>query len=177
MHRLIVMGVAGCGKSTLAAGLALALGCDMVEGDDLHPPASRDKMRKGTPLDDADREPWLDRLAAALAERPGPVVATCSALKHRYRECLRAQVRGLRFVFVDIDQADAERRVASRTAHLFPAGLVASQFADLESPLGEPGVLCVAAAWRPQAQLDAALAWLARAPVSDPTHHAGTESP
>ena len=172
MHRLIVMGVAGCGKSTLAAGLALALGCDMVEGDDLHLPASLDKMRMGMPLGDADREPWLDRLGAAMAGRPGPVVATCSALKRRYRERLREQVHGLRFVFVDIEPADAERRVAARTAHLFPAGLVASQFAALESPVGEPGVLCVAAAWRPQAQLDAALAWLAGAPVSDPTLHA-----
>ena len=174
MHKLIVMGVAGCGKSTLAAGLALTLGCETVEGDDYHLPASQDKMRRGIALDDSDREPWLDRLSTAAAERPGNVVATCSALKRRYRERLRAQVPGLRFVFVEIAQADAERRVASRTDHLFPTGLVASQFAALESPVGEPGVLRVAADLRPQAQLDAVLRWLATAPsaVSDPTQYA-----
>lgn len=173
MHKLIVMGVAGCGKSTLAAGVALALGCEMVEGDDHHLPASQDKMRRGIALEDSDREPWLDRLGAALAERPGSVVATCSALKRRYRERLRACVPGLEFVFVDISRARAESRVGSRPAHLFPASLVASQFAALESPVGERGVLSVPAILRPQEQLDAVMQWLATMPCttsSQPSH-------
>ena len=161
MHKLIVMGVSGCGKSTLGAGVALALGSPLIEGDDFHLPESQAKMREGIALQDGDREPWLDRVGQLIAEQPGPAVATCSALKRRYRQRLRAKVPGLRFVFVDIAEADAARRVGSRPGHLFPASLVASQFAALESPVGEPGVLRVDAALPPQAQLDAVIAWLA----------------
>ncbi len=173
MHKLIVMGVAGSGKSTLAAGVALALGCTMIEGDDHHLPESQDKMRRGIALQDSDREPWLDRLGAVLAESPGNAVATCSALKRRYRERLRARVPELNFIFIDISQAGAENRVAARPGHLFPASLVASQFAALESPVGEPGVLSVPAALRPQEQLDAVMEWLAVsacARCSQPAH-------
>ena len=173
MHKLIVMGVSGCGKSTLAAGIALALGCRLIEGDELHPPESQAKMRQGSALQDSDREPWLDRLGSLVAEQSGATVATCSALKRRYRDRLRAQVPGLRFVFVDIAEADAARRVGSRPDHLFPVSLVASQFAALESPVGEPGVLRVDAALAPQAQLDAVVGWLAlptTSPSSEPSH-------
>src|SRR5438105_5755087 len=166
VHKLIVMGVAGCGKSTLGAGLALALGCALIEGDDYHLPESQAKMREGIALQDSDRAPWLDRVGQVLQEQRGTAVATCSALKRRYRDRLRAQVPGLRFVFVDIAEADAARRVGSRPAHLFPASLVASQFAALESPVGEPGVLRVDAALPPQAQLDAVIGWLALPPPS-----------
>jgi gluconokinase len=161
-HKLIVMGVSGCGKSTLGAGVALALGCPLIEGDAFHLPESRAKMRQGIALQDSDREPWLDRLGQLIAEQRGAAVATCSALKRRYRDRLREQVPGLCFVFADIAEADAARRVRSRPDHLFPASLVASQFADLESPVGEPGVLRVDAALGPQAQLDAVIDWLAR---------------
>jgi gluconokinase len=161
MHKLIVMGVSGCGKSTLAAGIALALGCRLIEGDELHLPESQAKMRQGIALQDSDRDPWLDRLGSLVAEQSGAAVATCSALKRRYRDRLRAHVPGLRFVFVDITEADAARRVGSRPDHLFPVSLVASQFTALESPVGEPGVLRVDASLAPQAQLDAVVAWLA----------------
>ena len=161
MHKLIVTGVSGCGKSTLGAGLALALGCPLIEGDDFHLPESQAKMRQGIALQDSDREPWLDRLGVLVAEQSGAAVATCSALKRRYRDRLRAQVPGLRFVFVDIAEADAARRVGSRPHHMFPASLVASQFEALESPVGEPGVLRVDAALAPQAQLDSVIDWLA----------------
>ena len=169
LHKLVVMGVSGCGKSTLGAGVALALGCPLIEGDDYHLPESQAKMRQGIALQDSDREPWLDRLGALIAEQSGAAVATCSALKRRYRDRLRPQVPGLRFVFADISEVDAARRVASRPDHLFPASLVASQFAALESPVGEPGVLRVDASLAPQAQLDAVIAWLAL-PARSPSH-------
>ena len=96
-------------------------------------------------------------------------MATCSALKRRYRERLRAHVPGLLFVFVDITESDAVRRVSARAEHLFPASLVASQFEALESPVGEPGVLRVDTALAPQAQADAVGSWLA-APVASPAN-------
>src|SRR4051812_43431713 len=86
MQKLVVMGVAGSGKSVLAERLARTLGWGLVEGDDFHPAASQDKMRAGIPLSDADREPWLDRLGAMLATPAGGMVLSCSALKRRYRE-------------------------------------------------------------------------------------------
>jgi gluconokinase len=161
VHKIDVMGVAGCGKSTLARALAVALGCGFVEGDDHHLPESQRKMHAGIALTDADREPWLDRLAALLASDPDTgLVLSCSALKRRYRDRLRDGVPGLRFVYVEISPQDAAVRVASRPAHLFPASLVASQFEALESPLDEAGVLAVAATEPTERQLDAVLRWL-----------------
>jgi gluconokinase len=158
---LVIMGVAGCGKSTVGAALAQALAMPLVEGDDFHSPASRDKMNRGIALTDADRESWLATLGDELRRRPGGAVLTCSALKRSYRERLRAAAPGLRFVFLDIARDEALRRVAARaSSHFFSATLVDSQFATLESPVGEAGVLRVDAC-RPIAQLRAeVLAWL-----------------
>jgi len=100
MTKLVVMGVAGSGKSALAARLAEALSCPLIEGDDFHPKESQDKMRNGIALDDADREPWLARLGELMASRPGSQVLTCSALKRRYRERLRLFVPELLFVYI-----------------------------------------------------------------------------
>ena len=170
MIRLVVMGVAGCGKSTLGAALARSLGCRFVEGDDYHLPESQRKMRAGIALEDADREPWLDALVGVFAAEPGEIVVACSALKRRYRDRLRAGVPGLGFVHVDIDREEAARRVASRTGHLFPVTLEASQFAALESPVGEEGVLRVAATDTLEMQVAAVRRWLGRAaPVSGQT--------
>ena len=160
MHKLIVMGVAGCGKSTLGAGIATALDCALIEGDDHHLPESKAKMGDGIALQDSDREPWLDRLGAMMSAHSGDVVLTCSALKRRYRDRLRAHVPGLEFVFVDIDEAQASERVRSRAGHFFADNLVASQFEALESPVGEPGVLSVPATLPLQAQVDAVTRWL-----------------
>jgi len=157
----VVMGVAGCGKSTLAAGLAQSLACPMIEGDDFHLQESQDKMRDGIALTDDDREPWLDRLGQLMAWRSGGVIVTCSALKRSCRERLRACVPDLRFVFIDIDVATAAERVASRSGHLFPKSLVTSQFSVLESPQGEPGVIGVPALATLERQIDAVLQWLA----------------
>ena len=141
---LVVMGVSGCGKSSLGAGLAQALGLPLIEGDDFHPPANVRKMTAGIPLTDADRAGWLDTLGAQLAQCQHGAVLTCSALKRAYRDRLRAAAPGLRFVFMELPREEAERRVAARAAqHMFPASLVANQFATLESPVGEDGVLAV----------------------------------
>ncbi len=142
MSSLIVMGVAGCGKSSLGRVLADALGWPLVEGDDFHPPANLAKMAAGIPLTDLDRADWLDALGAQLGRERGGLVLTCSALKRSYRDRLRAASPGLRFVHLRIDQQTALCRVAARAGeHLFPPSLVESQFAALEPPTGEPGVI------------------------------------
>ncbi len=141
MTSLIVMGVAGCGKSSLARAVAQAQGLPLVEGDDHHSDANRERMARGIALTDADRKDWLDTLGRLLQAHPQGVVLTCSALKRAYREQLRAASPGLRFAFLDITPAVAARRVAARPSHFFSASLVDSQFATLQSPVGEPGVL------------------------------------
>jgi len=161
---LVVMGVAGAGKSTLGAQIARAIGARLIEGDDYHLPSSQDKMRRGVALDDRDREPWLDRLAALMSASGDSAVLTCSALKKAYRDRLRAQVPGLRFVHIDITPSEAAERVSRRQGHDFPSSLVSSQFQALESPVGEPGVLRVAAAQPGTAQLKSALCWLGYTP-------------
>jgi gluconokinase len=157
---VVVMGVAGCGKSSLGAALAAAEGALLIEGDEHHSDANRDKMRRGIPLTDADRAGWLDTLAAELRAHPANAVLTCSALKRAYRERLRTAVPGLRFVFMEIDAASARVRLEARNSHFFSPSLVASQFAALESPVGEAGVLRVdALAPLPQLQAEVS-AWL-----------------
>jgi gluconokinase len=141
--RIVIMGVAGCGKSSLGAAVAADQGLPLIEGDDFHSAASRDKMARGIALTDADRAQWLVTLGLQLAAHPEGMVLTCSALKRAYREQLRQAAPGLRFVFLEIAKAEAQQRVASRGAHFFSATLVDSQFATLESPVGEAGVLRV----------------------------------
>jgi gluconokinase len=136
------MGVAGCGKSSLGAAVAQALALPLIEGDDFHSAHSKDKMQQGMPLTDVDRQGWLTELGAELHRRPGGAVLTCSALKLAYRERLRAAVPVLRFAFLDIAKADALLRVQARaSSHFFSANLVDSQFATLEDPQQEAGVL------------------------------------
>lgn len=159
MVSLVVMGVSGCGKSRIAAEVAQRLGLPLVEGDEFHSEANRALMRAGTPLTDADRADWLDRLGAELQRRPGGAVLTCSALKLAYRDRLRAASPGLRFAWLDLDAASAEARVAQRAEHFFPPGLVATQFRTLEPPLGEPGVLRVDALQPPQAIAESIVRW------------------
>ncbi|MDP3520900.1 MAG: gluconokinase, GntK/IdnK-type [Hydrogenophaga sp.] len=164
---LVVMGVAGCGKSSLGAALAAAVGVPLIEGDDHHSAASRDKMSRGIALTDADRAGWLQTLGRLLQAHPNGAVLTCSALKRAYRDHLRAACPGLRFAFLDIARADAGQRVAARAdTHFFSTALVDSQFATLESPVGEAGVLRLDALL-PIDQLQAqATAWLAQAELA-----------
>jgi gluconokinase len=159
---VVFMGVSGCGKSTLAAAVSQALGVPLIEGDDFHAAASRDKMSRGIALSDEDRALWLATLAGLLQQRAGGVALTCSALKASYREQLRASAPGLRFVFADIAFEEAQRRVTARAgSHFFSPELVRSQFATLESPVGEAGVLAVDASAPLDAQREAVLRWLA----------------
>ena len=133
--RLIVMGVSGCGKSTMASALGERLGLDMVDGDDLHLPESVAKMRSGIALQDADRWPWLDRIGhyLAQAQEPGRVVA-CSALKRVYRDRIREQAGDVCFVFLDGDFDLIEQRMRQRVGHYMQPGLLDSQFRTLEKP-------------------------------------------
>lgn len=141
MTSIVVMGVAGCGKSTLGVELARILGCPLIEGDDFHPAANVAKMRSGIPLDDADRHGWLAALGTELRRHPDGAVLACSALKKAYRDQLREAAPGLLFVYLAISPEEATRRLEIRAEkHFFQANLVASQFAALEPPLAEPGV-------------------------------------
>jgi gluconokinase len=142
MHSIVIMGVAGCGKSSLGAVVAQACGLPLIEGDDHHSDGNRQKMQQGIALTDADRDGWLTTLSELLRSSPNGVVVTCSALKRAYRERLRKASPGLRFVFLDITQAQAQARVSARAPqHFFSTSLVDNQFATLESPVGEAGVL------------------------------------
>jgi gluconokinase len=140
---IVVMGVSGCGKSEVGERIAQALGLPLIEGDAFHPPANIEKMKSGVPLDDADRAGWLDMLARELAARPQGAVLTCSALKRSYRDRLRAACADLKFVHLALPESEAQKRVASRPGHFYPPALVASQFAALEDPAGERGVVTV----------------------------------
>src|SRR6059058_1994622 len=119
MHALVFMGVAGSGKSSVAAGVAQALRLPLIEGDDFHPPSNREKMNKGIALNDDDRKGWLETLGAKLAASPDGVVLTCSALKRAYRDVLRKSRPDVRFVFLDLDREAALARVAGRGAAHF----------------------------------------------------------
>jgi carbohydrate kinase (thermoresistant glucokinase family) len=141
--RIVVMGVSGCGKSTVGSALAARLALPFIEGDALHDPASIARMAAGAPLGDADRWPWLDRIAAALADPPGGAVASCSALRRAYRDRLRAAVPGLAFLHLTGDRPTIATRQAARPGHFMPAALVDSQFATLEPPEGEEDVLAL----------------------------------
>jgi gluconokinase len=132
--RVVVMGVSGCGKTTVAMALAERLGARFIEGDRLHPEANVAKMAAGIPLMDADRWPWLNAVAGALAS-DAPAVASCSALKRAYRDRLRV-VSGtpLHFLHLAGDRAILARRMAERPGHYMPVSLLDSQLATLEPP-------------------------------------------
>ena len=134
---LIVMGVAGCGKTTIGKALAARLGWDFFDADAFHPPANVAKMASGVPLDDDDRAPWLaalhDLLARTLREGRHPVLA-CSALKQRYRETLLAGNGGIRVVYLRGSYELILARMNDRTDHYMKPGMLHSQFEALEEP-------------------------------------------
>ena len=142
---VVTMGVSGAGKSWFGAALARSLDWPFQEGDDLHPPANIAKMEAGIPLDDADRAPWLAQvgewIAATLAAGRDGVVS-CSALKHAYRDRLRAAGAGVRFVYLRVPEVELRRRM-ERREHFMPPALLRSQLDTLEEPLGEPDALVV----------------------------------
>ncbi|MEV0849050.1 gluconokinase [Streptomyces sp. NPDC049954] len=135
-HVVVVMGVAGTGKTTIGPLLAERLGVPYAEGDDFHPPANIAKMSAGTPLEDADRWPWLDAIGRWAHSRAGlGGVVSSSALKRSYRDRLRAEAPGAVFVHLTGDRALIESRMSHRQGHFMPAKLLDSQFATLQ-PLG-----------------------------------------
>ena len=136
MSRLIVvMGVSGCGKSTIAAALAEELGAVYIDGDLLHPAGNIDKMSAGIPLTDEDRWPWLDHFATCIASTAGPVVGACSALRRIYRDHITAQAgEPVLFVHLSGSRDLIGKRMAARDGHFMPPSLLDSQFATLEIP-------------------------------------------
>lgn len=133
----VVMGVSGSGKTTIGRLLAGALGWMFVDGDDFHSATSVAKMASGVPLSDADRLPWLGRIGAWMdgqrsLGRSG--VVACSALKHAYRDRLRANRPFVRLVYLDVDRTVIARHLSERRGHFFRAQMLDSQFADLEPP-------------------------------------------
>lgn len=144
MTVLVVMGVSGSGKTTVARMLATRLGWEFADGDDFHPQANIDKMSQGHPLTDEDRWPWLGAVAAWIDERARAgrsAVVTCSALKRSYRDALR--VPEVVFVYLSGDPDLLKQRVAERHGHFMPAELLESQLADLEPPGGDERALTV----------------------------------
>jgi gluconokinase len=139
---VVVMGVSGCGKSSVGERLADLLGCSFLEGDGLHPAANIRKMSAGIALEDTDRWPWLDAIGLELAA--GDVVVSCSALKRGYRDRLRGLAgRPLTFVFLQADRALLAARMAAREDHYMPLSLLDSQLATLEVPMVEADVVTV----------------------------------
>jgi gluconokinase len=149
---LVVMGVSGSGKTTVAAMLANALGVGFLEGDELHPPANVEKMRSGTPLTDADRWPWLQAIASridAWRARGEAGVVTCSALKRAYRDILIGDRPDVRLVYLRGSHALIHQRMATRHEHFMPLGLLDSQFATLQEPADDERPLVVEIAGSP----------------------------
>lgn len=132
---IVIMGVSGCGKTTLGRALANRLRWQFIEGDSLHPPANIAKMAAGIPLDDADRLPFLEAVAQKLVEgRNSGVVASCSALRRRYRDLLRERAGEILFVLPEMDRPTLVSRLNNRADHFMPSSLVDSQLAALEVP-------------------------------------------
>jgi gluconokinase len=163
---ILVMGVSGAGKSTLGRALAERLGYRFIEGDDLHPQANVRKMAAGIPLQDEDRWPWLEQAAVVLGQgaQTGGAVLACSALKHSYRDLIRARLTlPLALVYPLMAREALERRMARRQGHYMPVSLLASQFAALEPPGPDERPVVVDGALAVDEQVDRVLAALAAA--------------
>ncbi|WP_448207147.1 gluconokinase [Azospirillum sp. sgz302134] len=149
---IVVMGVSGCGKSSVGRALAARLGFAFIEGDEHHPPANIARMSAGIPLTDEDRAGWLEVLAGFIAEadRKGEgLVLSCSALKRRYRDVLRGDSRRVVFLHLSGDKALFAERMKVRPGHFMPASLIDSQFAALEPPGPDEGALTVSVISQP----------------------------
>jgi gluconokinase len=148
----VVMGVSGSGKTTVSALLAAALGCQFQEGDDLHPPENVEKMHGGTPLTDADRLPWLRKIAEEIdgwRARGESGVITCSALKRSYRDIIIGKRPGVTLIFLKGSHELIRRRMAARHEHFMPTALLDSQFAALQEPTPEEHPVIVDVGARP----------------------------
>ena len=134
---IVLMGVSGCGKSTVGAELSRVLGWPFRDADSFHPAANIARMSRGIPLTDADRAPWLDAIAAWIDDRLArrtPGIVSCSALKRAYRQRIVGARSGVALVYLEGEMALIAERLAGRRGHFMPAALLASQFAALEEP-------------------------------------------
>jgi gluconokinase len=149
---VIVFGVSGAGKTTIGKLLAQELGWRFIEGDDFHPAANVDKLRKGIPLTDEERQPWLarlrERIERCLAEKENAVLA-CSALKNKYRELLKANA-DVKFVYLRGDYGLIADRLRERKGHFMKPQLLQSQFADLEEPQPDEEAVTIEARENPR---------------------------
>src|SRR6478672_6767126 len=149
---VVLMGVSGSGKTTVAALLAAALGCQFQEGDDLHPRENVEKMRSGTPLTDADRMPWLRKIAEEIdgwRARGECGVLTCSALKRSYRDLIIGDRHDVALVYLKGSRDLIHQRMAARHEHFMPIALLDSQFATLEEPMPDEHPITVDVGGRP----------------------------
>ena len=152
---LVIMGVSGSGKSTIAGVLAGKLGWDLVEGDDLHPTANVAKMQSGLALTDEDRWPWLALVSDQIRARTEvgiPGIMTCSALKKKYRDVLRGQ--SVIFVFLQGSKDQISDRLASRHGHFMPTSLLESQFTALEEPTDDENYIALSISASPSEAAD-----------------------
>jgi carbohydrate kinase (thermoresistant glucokinase family) len=156
LQHIVVMGVSGCGKSTVGAGLGAELGWPFEEGDRYHLPASIAKMSAGIPLEDADRWPWLEKLAELIAAHQAEgrsSILACSALKRAYRDVLRTGAPRVRFLHLHGAQEVLQARLDARKGHFFPPGLLASQYATLEPLAPDEDGIVVDVALAPEEQV------------------------
>ncbi len=161
MPALVIMGVSGCGKTSIARALAAVLECTFVEGDALHPAANIAKMAAGEPLDDSDRLPFLRNVGEALAlHAAAGVVVSCSALKRSYRDLLRSYCSDLCFVLPTADRVVLQQRLLARRNHFMPVSLLDSQLAALETPQPDECAMLVAGDAPLDETIAAILAWL-----------------
>ena len=166
---LVLMGVSGCGKTTIAKLLVDELGWTFKEGDDLHPPANVEKMHAGHPLNDEDRAPWLERVAQWIDQQLDAgrsALITCSALKRRYRDAINRRGKDVVFVYLQGSKKTIADRLADRQGHFMPATLLDSQFADLQEPAEDEPVLRVDIRPKPEVQARQIINAL-----SDPVEH------
>jgi gluconokinase/shikimate kinase len=169
---LVIMGVSGSGKSTVAGVLAGKLGWDLAEGDDLHPEANVAKMHSGQALSDEDRWPWLGIIAQWIREHTDagtPAIITCSALKKKYRDVLRGE--GVVFVFLQGSKDRISDRLASRHGHFMPPSLLESQFEALEEPTEDENYISLCVSASPAEEADEVIDRLGLRPLG-----AGTEA-
>lgn len=167
-QHVVVMGVSGCGKTTVGRGLAAAMNWPFDEGDQYHPPANVAKMSAHVPLTDNDRWPWLRALAERIAshEREGESsVLSCSSLKLAYRDLLRTGAPRVRFLHLAGDKQVLAARLAARTGHFFPRDLLDSQYAALEPLQPDEGGVIVDVALEPDEQVRLGIERLGLSPV------------
>ena len=164
---IVVMGVSGCGKSTIGQAIAERLGLPFIEGDSLHSARNVALMASGSALTDADRAEWLAAIAQKLGQAAAAgrgLVVSCSALKRRYRELLRGGAPDLRFIHLHGSLAVLRQRMSQRRGHYMPASLLDSQLATLEPPGADEAALTINIDQSVDQITDAALHWLQAGP-------------